>query len=89
MLTKSSADLKSSDGYTPLYMAVQGGHLEVVETLVKEGKANVDMRNGDLGRTALHKAGEDGNADVIKYLVVEAKASVDLLSGDNLVKLFL
>ena len=50
-----------------LHQAAEGGHLSVVELLVKKG-CNVDAADKD-GKTALHKAAEKGHFGVVDLLV--------------------
>ena len=35
----------SKKGKTPLYIAAQNGHEQIVQILLEEGKANVDLAN--------------------------------------------
>jgi ankyrin repeat protein len=60
---KTSADLQANDGYTPLFIAAQEGHAEVVQHLVTK-KANVVLQSNS-GSTALFIAGQEGHAGVV------------------------
>ena len=63
-----------SDGKTPLYGAIIGGSLGVVQALILHGaKADICLNNG---LTPLHKAAEDGQEEMVKILL-EAKAKVN------------
>ena len=66
---------KDKGGKTALIGAARGGHLKVVEYLVKYG-ANIDLKD-NLGRTALMWAARYGHVEVVKYLL-ENGASIDL-----------
>ncbi|EAX87669.1 sex-determining protein, putative [Trichomonas vaginalis G3] len=56
-----------SNGETPLFIASQKGHLEVVEYLISIG-ANKEAKNKD-GYTPLICASENGRLEVVKYLI--------------------
>lgn len=64
----ASINLKSTDGYTPLYTAVQGNHMNVVDYLLNNG-ALVDEINGDQEKTALHEASGRNNINIVRTLV--------------------
>jgi len=52
---------KAEDGSTPLYIAAQSGHVEVMKILV-ESKANINqIRSDEYGATPLHVAAENGS----------------------------
>lgn len=53
-------------GKTPLYLAAEHGHLEIVRILVEAG---ADPNAGDFsGRTPLDSATENGHQEVARYL---------------------
>ncbi|CAF0800692.1 unnamed protein product [Rotaria sordida] len=63
-LIKEGADgnLRNKEGFTVLQLAVRNRHNECLETLIKDGKAKLDLR-GPKGNTALHECcffGYDG-----------------------------
>ena len=84
MLVEQGADKEEKvdrGGYTPLYVASQNGHLDVVRYLVEQG---ADMENvSGLGKwTALMTASCFGREDVVRYLLEQGanrdkKASTD------------
>lgn len=55
-------------GATPLYLACQEGHLDVVQYLVNECGADVHLRAHD-GMTCLHAAAHMGHQAVVVWLV--------------------
>ncbi|CAF4540200.1 unnamed protein product, partial [Rotaria sp. Silwood1] len=58
----ADANLRNKEGFTALQLAVRNRHNECIETLVKDGKAKLDIR-GPKGNTALHECcflGYDG-----------------------------
>ncbi len=75
ILLKAGADLNQGyDRATPLFMASQNGHAEVVEILVKAG---ADLNQGpDDGATPLFQASQNGHVEVVEILI---KAGADPL----------
>ena len=55
----------TDDGATPLFIAAQEGHVEVVRFLVESG-ANKDQGMAD-GATPLFKAAEEGHLEVSDF----------------------
>ena len=78
----SGAELESRDdnGFTPIILAAQQGHLATVRLLQQRG-ADVlaTQRDGSMG---LHIAASHYNrAETVQYLVEEAGVGVDTVSG--------
>lgn len=65
-------------GETALHKAVDGGHKDVVEFLLKKHKSAVDNRSGTggSGETPLHRAAYHGDYDIAK-LLLDAGADPD------------
>ena len=59
---------KSSKGSTPLHVAAEKGHLEVVKTLIQHG-AVVDARDKEMNTPLMLAVRNNGTLDVVKYLV--------------------
>lgn len=59
---------QTKNGATPLYLACQEGHLEIVQYLVKDCQADSSIRAND-GMTCLHAAAQMGHNTVIVWLV--------------------
>ena len=68
-LIKHGAKINATNKYgeTALHWAVENGHTEIVEALVKAG-AKVDAKYGEV--TALHMAVCNGRADIVNALVI-------------------
>lgn len=69
LLAESGAEMDSVDsrGVSPLLVASQKGHVEMVRFLLSKG-ALVERRTHE-GRTALHHAAENGHAAVVEVLL--------------------
>lgn len=67
-LSYSLVNSQTKNGATPLYLACQEGHLEVVQYLVKDCGADPSIRAND-GMTPLHAASQMGHNTVIVWLV--------------------
>ena len=63
------ADKDQADNYiiSPLYIAAQNGHLDVVRHLVEVGADKDQAQNS--GATPLYIAAENGHLDVVRLLV--------------------
>ena len=74
---------KDSWGWTALHHSADGGHLDVVQHLVKGCGCDVNDRSNDrsiVGHTPLHLAAEGGHLDVVQYLVAHG---ADVMATDN------
>jgi ankyrin repeat protein len=65
----------------PLYIAVAGGHLDMVRVLIEELGAGVNQLD-DLGVTHIIRAIQRGRLDVVKCLCEEFKADVNRALSD-------
>ena len=91
LVNKAGADanIKTTPGASPLYVAALRGHLEVAKILVEDGKAEVDAVNGVNDETALLVASAKGNADVVSYLVDKAGADVEARAKNDASPLYI
>lgn len=60
-------DVADSGGWTPLHLAVEKNHLEVVKQLIWSG-ADVNVISND-GWTPLHVAVDEGHLNMVRYLL--------------------
>ena len=69
LLAEDGVDVNQADknGWTPLYVASEKGHTEVIKVLLHAG-ANVHQANKN-GFTPLHTASEKGHTDTTAFLV--------------------
>jgi ankyrin repeat protein len=75
-LIKAGADVNviNKYGVTPLFMAAQNGHLEIVILLLKAG-ADVNIANKESGISPLWIASQQGHSEIIRMLL---KAGADV-----------
>ena len=66
--TSANINKNNGDGYTPLNLAARGGHLGVLEFLIKHG-ARVNLAEYKFGWTALHLAAARGHEAVVQSLL--------------------
>jgi len=74
---RAAVDPTDDAGWTPLMCAVSGGHLEIVESLIKTGKVDVNRMN-DGGYTALHYACSKGHDLIVEFLLDRTNANVNV-----------
>ena len=70
-------ECRDVNGYTPLDLACENGHLAVVQYLVEEHGAQVNVCN-KYEYTPLHFACSNGHLAVVRYLVEEHGAQVNV-----------
>jgi hypothetical protein len=70
----TNVDQANNNGATPLFIAAQNGHLEVVEVLLEQ-RANVNQAK-NVGATPLYIAAQNGHLAVVKALL-EKGANID------------
>ena len=74
LLIKNGADInkKNNDGTSPLYKAVQNGHIEVVKFLFSQNGVQLSEADGK-GNTALHAAVRKGYLDIAELFMKSNK----------------
>jgi ankyrin repeat protein len=87
LLQHTDVNQANNHGVTPLLIAAQKGHLEVVKYLVTQGQAAVNQATND-GATPLLIAAQKGHLEVVKYLVAQGKADVNQAYEDSATPLF-
>ena len=80
-MSKEAAEAKDTQGQTPLSIAAEHGHLDVVKLLVKEGGADVESEDKCLRKTPLSWAAAPGHLEVVEFLVEEGGADVETNGG--------
>nr|KAF6506538.1 mindbomb E3 ubiquitin protein ligase 2 [Rousettus aegyptiacus] len=68
-------DAKKEDGFTALHLAALNNHWEVAQTLIREGRCDVNVRNHKL-QSALHLAVRQAHVRLV-LLLVDAGCSVN------------
>ncbi|XP_068085881.1 26S proteasome non-ATPase regulatory subunit 10 [Anabrus simplex] len=68
-----SVEHRFEDRKTALLLAAELGHVDVVQYLVADAGACLDVADNAKGRSALHWAACSGHCHVVKYLVNEVK----------------
>eukprot|EP01036_Dinobryon_divergens_P024535 gene24535-32997_t len=81
LLCQSRAELINQEGAYALKLAVQNGHVTVVEVLLNRG-VNIEAQLMD-GKSALVIAAENGYLDIVKLLCVKG-AKLDAKGKDNI-----
>ena len=79
-------NVKNNLNNTPLYVACQAGHLDVVEYLSNNELCDVHAKD-KIGRTALHSASKAGHLEVVKHLVERKGCDINVKNDDQLTPL--
>lgn len=84
LLHGADPNLCPNDGASPLYIACQYGHEEVVKLLLEDKRVNVNKRTAAHNATALLIASQKGLRDIVSTLLAaEADTSITTRSGFN------
>uniref|UniRef100_A0A1I8FUG1 ANK_REP_REGION domain-containing protein n=2 Tax=Macrostomum lignano TaxID=282301 RepID=A0A1I8FUG1_9PLAT len=76
----ADVDAQKTDGCSPMYIAAQNGHRQVVAALLK-AQTTLDLQQ-ERGRTAIYAAAQEGHAEVVEVLS-RAAADVNIQQVDG------
>ena len=80
-------DVVTDTGYTPLLVASQNGHVDLIDYLIDSSLAAVNEQNGSTGETALMISVENANDEVLKLLLNKKNIDVNIKDSENVTPL--
>ena len=86
VLLENAADpniATASNGATPLLVAAQCGHVDVVRMLLNESAADPNIATTDEGYTPLLVAAQNGHNNVVRILLKESNADPNMASANG------
>ncbi|XP_028798364.1 protein ACCELERATED CELL DEATH 6-like [Neltuma alba] len=73
---------RDNDGFFPIHLACSGGHVRVVEELLKYYPDPTEMLDKN-GRTLLHAAAKSGKYEMVRYILLHPKLEFMINHKDN------
>lgn len=83
---KAMIEARTTQLWTPLWLAARNGHLEIIKILLEHGAAETIAAVNDQGKTALWVASKYGHTDIVRELLhrgAEETIAITCMDGDT------
>ncbi|KAF9580433.1 hypothetical protein BGW38_002924 [Lunasporangiospora selenospora] len=81
-ISPEAINIQNEQGNTALHWAAANGHLKVVESLIKKGKADYKIKNG-MGHSAMFEAELLERDQVVAWMLINTEPEEDLQQVDD------